>query len=198
MANIALSTSVSLCEDTTRSFELYNLLQQAGYTPTNPLTIQLYVQDASGNYVPAPVGSYLVKVDADTIEIDLSGMPNFNGDLPIRILATDDAGAVITLDVDVTVAAVNDAPDGADGGAVIGEDSAYVFGVDDFGFVDSVEGDAFAGVIISTLPAGGQVLLDGSQVFVGDEINVADIIAGKLTFVPDGFTGDTSFTFQLV
>ena len=45
MANIALSTSVSLCEDTTRSFELYNLLQQAGYTPTNPLTIQLYVQD---------------------------------------------------------------------------------------------------------------------------------------------------------
>ena len=151
MANITLSTSVSVCEDTSESFDLKDLIQQAGGTAGgSPLILQIYVQDGSGNYIPAPAGSFLVKTDSDTITVDLAGLPNFNGDLPIRILGTDGAGNLVTLSVAVQVQPVNDAPDGADNSVSIGDDAAYVFGVGDFGFVDAVEGHGFQGVVIDS------------------------------------------------
>ena len=59
MANITLSTSVSVCEDTSESFDLKDLIQQAGGTAGgSPLILQIYVQDGSGNYIPAPAGSF--------------------------------------------------------------------------------------------------------------------------------------------
>ncbi|MCP5240236.1 MAG: carboxypeptidase regulatory-like domain-containing protein [Zoogloeaceae bacterium] len=199
MANITLSTSVSVCEDTSESFDLKDLIQQAGGTAGgSPLILQIYVQDGSGNYIPAPAGSFLVKTDSDTITVDLAGLPNFNGDLPIRILGTDGAGNLVTLSVAVQVQPVNDAPDGADNSVSIGDDAAYVFGVGDFGFVDAVEGHGFQGVVIDSLPSGGQLLVDGSPVLLGDEVSIEDITAGKFQFVPEpGFSGSASFEFQV-
>lgn len=108
---------------------------------------------------------------------------------------TDSTPATLTFNV----APVSDAPEGADSIVTLAEDGSLVFVAADFRFSDS-EGDAFAGVVISTLPETGKLLLDGVTVSAGQEIDAADIAAGKLAFrpEPDGF-GDAyaSFGFQV-
>lgn len=49
MATSRYSTSVSLCEDTSKNFELFDLLKQAdpNYTATDPARIKLYVFDGT-------------------------------------------------------------------------------------------------------------------------------------------------------
>jgi hypothetical protein len=60
------------------------------------------------------------------------------------------SSAVIT----VTVASVNDAPLGTDGAVSLKQGTALALSATDFGFSDAVEGDAFAGVLVNSIPAG--------------------------------------------
>ncbi|MDJ0848644.1 MAG: DUF4347 domain-containing protein [Myxococcota bacterium] len=100
----------------------------------------------------------------------------------------------------ITVAAVNDAPSGADNTVVTAEETAYVFQLADFGFSDPVEGDAFQAVVISTAPGAG-TLRDGATVLTGGEtVSAASIAAGNLVFTPapeQSGTGYASFSFQV-
>jgi hypothetical protein len=109
---------------------------------------------------------------------------------------TDQSPNTITFNVNP----VNDAPSGADKSITGSEDDPYIFAAADFGFTDPVEGNAFFAVKITTLPAAGDILLNGVAVMAGDFIAVSAINAGMLTFQPDpdAFGAPyASFTFQV-
>ena len=100
----------------------------------------------------------------------------------------------------IDVTAVNDAPDGSDNTVTVLEDTGYTFSVGDFGFSDTLDNDAFAGVKITTLPGLGSLTLNGVAVTSGDFINVTDITSDLFVFTPasnSNGVGYTSFTFQV-
>ncbi len=109
---------------------------------------------------------------------------------------TDQSPNTITIDVDP----INDAPEGTDNTVTTLEDTDYTFSAADFGFTDPAETIAnnFQSVIITTLPATGNLLLSGVAVTAGQEILATDI--PNLTFTPvanEYGTGYTDFTFQV-
>jgi len=105
-----------------------------------------------------------------------------------------------TLTVDVTP--VNDAPVGTAGTVTALEDTAFVFGVSDFGFTDPNDSPAnsLLAVEITTLPGAGILTDHGVAVTAGQFVSVADISGGSLMFTP-GANGSGSnyshFTFQV-
>ncbi|WP_230970026.1 Ig-like domain-containing protein [Nitrogeniibacter aestuarii] len=186
------SAELEICEGETQRFDIMEMI---GYNlDLSPLIWKIYFPD--GTEVPAD--SYITKVDGDTIEIDLSSMPDFNGEIPFYIVAYDSTQVVFDINVTTTVFPVNDAPEGADANASLQEDGSYAFAVDDFGFSDPADGDAFQAVVVSSVPANGQLLLNGVAVAAGETVSVADIEAGNFVFVPDaGYNGVTGFDFQV-
>ena len=181
MATTRYSTSVSLCEDTSKNFELFDLLKQAdpNYSAVDPARIKLYVYDGT-KYVEATSG-YFTAVDKDTFTVDATQLPNFNGELKVRVLGTDSTGNTFILDLSITVTPVNDAPSGTDDSANVASGDVYVLGLDDFGFSDPVEGDSFKSEVITTLPTAGTLLLNGFAVVAGQEVLASDVAAGHLT-----------------
>src|SRR5690606_28241131 len=89
-----------------------------------------------------------------------------------------------TLTIDV--AAVNDAPSGADTTVTTAEDTAHVFTAADFGFTDSSDTPAnrFASLKIVSLAGAGALTLNGAAVSAGQSISAADIAAGRLVYTP--------------
>ena len=77
---------------------------------------------------------------------------------------------------------MNDAPAGTDNTVTTNEDTAYTFTAADFGFTDpnDTPANAFATVMITTLPGDGTLKLSGVNVAAGQAIAVADITAGHL------------------
>ncbi|WP_347250248.1 SdrD B-like domain-containing protein, partial [Zoogloea sp.] len=198
MATSRYSTSVSLCEDTSKNFELFDLLKQAdpNYSATDPARIKLYVYDGT-KYVETTSG-YFTAVDKDTFTVDATQLPNFNGELKVRVLGTDSTGNSFILDLAITVTPVNDAPSGTDEAVNVAGGDVYALGLDDFGFSDPVEGDSFKSVIITTLPSAGTLLLSGLAVVAGQEVLASDIAAGHLTYLaPTDTGGAIGFTFQV-
>ncbi|MDB5863898.1 MAG: hypothetical protein JWO70_1704, partial [Betaproteobacteria bacterium] len=106
---------------------------------------------------------------------------------------------VIARTMTVNVTPVNDAPSGADATVVTLEDTAYTFGVTDFGFSDR-DGNAFLAVRIAALPTAGSLALAGAAVTAGQVVSVAAIAAGDLTLSPAANANGTayaSFAFQV-
>ncbi|PSJ38893.1 beta strand repeat-containing protein [Allosphingosinicella deserti] len=99
----------------------------------------------------------------------------------------------------VTLSAVNDAPSGQDDSATIAEDSTHVFSAADFNFSD-VDGNGFAGVMFTTLPANGVIRINGVAISAGGFASAADISSGLVTYTPNddqvGTALDT-FTFRV-
>ena len=138
-----------------------------------------------------------------TVNVSAAGVitftpaPNYNGPFSFDYVVTDGTGDDIGT-VHGTVDSVNDAPAGTDTIVTTPEDTAYTFSAVDFGFSDP-DGDAFDHVEIATLPAAGTLLLAGVPVSAGDEISVADIANGLLTFVPAPDASGTPYVnFQFV
>jgi len=82
------------------------------------------------------------------------------------------------------------------------EDSAYTFGVVDFGFSDpnDIPANTLAAVRISSLPGAGSLTLSGVAVTSGQTISLANISAGNLRFIPAADAngaGYAGFTFQV-
>ncbi|MCC7037441.1 MAG: cadherin domain-containing protein, partial [Alphaproteobacteria bacterium] len=101
------------------------------------------------------------------------------------------------------VTSVNDAPAGTDTTVTTLEDTAYTFTAANFGFSDpndAASPNAFANVVMTTLPAVGALTLNGVAVTVGQVVSVANINSGLLRFTPaangNGATY-ASFTFQV-
>ena len=74
----------------------------------------------------------------------------------------------------INVNSVNDAPAGTDNTVTTNEDTDYTFSAADFGFSDP-DGNSFAAVTITTLPAAGTLKLSGVPVTAGQSITVADL-----------------------
>ena len=107
----------------------------------------------------------------------------------------EDTSAARTITLDVT--AVNDPPVAADRTVSTKEDKTYIFKTADFAFSD-VDGDALGAVRIKSLPKGGTLELDGHAVARGALVDVAEIGAGKLAYVPKAdVNGTRSFSFKV-
>ena len=94
----------------------------------------------------------------------------------------------------------NTAPTAADNTVTTGEDRAYAFTADDFGFTDDDAGATLASVTIVTPPALGTLALDGTAVMADDVVTAAEINGDMLTFTPARDAhGDpyTTFTFTV-
>ena len=94
----------------------------------------------------------------------------------------------------------NTAPMAADKTVTTGEDRAYAFTADDFGFDDADAGATLASVTIVTVPAAGTLALDGTAVLAAAVVTKAQIDGDMLTFTPARDAhGDpyTTFTFTV-
>ncbi|HEX8626499.1 MAG TPA: SdrD B-like domain-containing protein, partial [Allosphingosinicella sp.] len=97
----------------------------------------------------------------------------------------------------VNVTDVNDAPEGGPGnGDTTNDSTTLVFDATDFstGFTDS-DGNAFAGIVISSLPATGKLQLNTVDITAPATIPLAQL-GGALTFVPDPAAGPGSVSFN--
>ena len=136
---------------------------------------------------------------------------NYNGAAQIQLQATDEFSGVVatgsgsaTADgntINVTVNSVNDAPAGTDDSANAVAAIVYTFLATDFsdGFSDPIDGNGFAGVKITTLPAVGTIKLSGVAISAGAEITAAQLTAGNLTYESPAAAAGTqqTFTFQV-
>ena len=108
-----------------------------------------------------------------------------------------------TKSIAVTIAGTNDAPSGTNKTITTILNTAYVFSVNDFGFVDNIDaGDALNAVRVTTTPAAGTIqLFNGSTwntVAATTYVSATDIAAGNLRFNPaTGSTTTRTFTFQV-
>lgn len=118
-----------------------------------------------------------------------------------RVRVTDFFGATSEQSFTVNVVNVNDAPAGTDATVSTNEDTAHTFSAADFGFTDPADSPAnnLSAVIITTLPAAGQLALSGVPVTAGQSVAAANLV--NLTFAPALHAHGapyTSFTFQVV
>ncbi len=161
---------------------------------TGTLTLAGTLTDLNA-FLAAPSVSFTTAPNA-TAPVTLTVTTNDQGNTGAPGAQTD--ADTITLNV----TPVNDAPEGADATVVIPEDTAYVFGLADFGFSDpgDVPSNGFAAVRIVSLPVAGTLTRNAVAVGVGDFIPVADIGAGLFVFTPAaGASGApyASFAFQV-
>src|SRR5205085_889130 len=80
------------------------------------------------------------------------------------------------------------------------EDSPRTLTESDFFFSDPVDGNAFAGVIVTTGATNGMLTLNGVSVADGTLVSAAEIAAGHLVFAPAQDANGSayaSFTFQV-
>ena len=102
--------------------------------------------------------------------------------------------------ITVGTATTNTAPTAANKTVTTGEDRAYAFTADDFGFDDDDAGATLASVTIVTVPAAGTLALDGTAVMADDVVTKDQIDGDMLTFTPARDAhGDpyTTFTFTV-
>ena len=133
--------------------------------------------------------------------------PNFEGPLDAGadnvydvVVQVSDGGLTDTQAIAVTVTNVNEAPGGSDRTVGTNENTAYVFGVLEFGFADVDAGDSLSAVRIDTVPLAGSLTLNGVAVTAGDLISAAQLGAGNLVFTPAASANGTpyaSFTFSV-
>ena len=104
-----------------------------------------------------------------------------------------------TYTISIVVAAMNDAPTGANNEVTTNEDTAYRFTVADFGFADG-DGDTLASVKVVSPPMAGSLTLDGTTVTANKVVTKTQLDDGELVFTPVANANGkpyTSFTFKV-
>jgi VCBS repeat-containing protein len=150
-------------------------------------------------------GAYSIDADGDWSydlnDADATVQALAAGEILIDTFVVSSLDGSDTQTVTITITGTNDAPAGTDDTVVVPAVGEYAFTGADFGFTDPVDdpADDLLEVVITTLPANGQVQLNGVAVTAGQAISLADINGGNLTFeqTTDEPAGDTSFTFQV-
>ena len=127
--------------------------------------------------------------------------PTTIGGRTIQVSLSDgDGSPATTVSTLVNITAINDEPTSSNVTiSGVSEDDPYTFQTSDFAFND-VDGHAPFTVRFTSLPADGDILLNGVAIMVNDEIAYSAIAAGMLTFQPDPDefgSPYTSFTFQV-
>lgn len=218
-------TSAGLATDTPR-LDVYSALSTVNHAPTGVglSNNNIYEKiDTSAGFV---VGT-LSAVDVDTcdkLSFSIVGgidMPSFSIDPVAKTLiltagvlnrlahpsytvivrATDFFGATVDQSFTVNVINVNDSPAGTSTTVTTNEDTTYTFSAANFGFTDPLDSppNNLSEVIITTVPAVGQLKLGAAAVAAGQHVAAANL--GNLTFMPASQAnglGYASFTFQVV
>lgn len=113
----------------------------------------------------------------DPVTRTFSGTPSEleRGYLDVRITATDDGVPPLSQSIDFRLTSGSDAPAGADISRETEEDVPYVFTAEDFGFTDPGDDppDLFAGVTITTLPAAGELSVEGVPLAAGEFVSAS-------------------------
>ena len=196
MSYLSLTYAVDVCEDTNQTFDVDQLMALAGFDPIEPVSLVATYVLENGNYVEPPTPLFSI-VDQDTILVSAANIANYYGSFVTLSLIGDTGGNLVDLTLTINIVPVNDAPEGADKTIDLGNASAYTLQESDFGFSDPVEGHAFQSVVISSLPSGGTLLLNGQAITTAQaEVSVDDIRAGLLQFQATGNTG-LAFDFQV-
>ena len=203
----AANNTVTINEDVTYNFTVADFGFEDTDTGATLASVKIVTLPAEGTLVlvNTAVTTDQVVTEADIALGNLKFTPaaNANGDdyasFTFKVNdGTDDSADAYTMTVNVT--ALNDPPTAADKMVTTDEDMAYTFDADDFGFVDVDTGDTLASVKIVTLPAAGELALDGTAVTTDLVVTKADIDADDLTFTPvTGASGTNyaSFTFTV-
>ncbi|MGK5061227.1 SdrD B-like domain-containing protein [Janthinobacterium sp. LB3P112] len=186
MTTYNLSTTVHVCEDINKNFDIRDLLIQAGYSVQGELNINNFtvlLPDDTESTENTPLFGML---DADTVYVRPGAWAaNYNGNFStIQVTIDKGNGDIVQLQLQVIIDPVNDAPDAADKTFTLVDGGSVVLSESDFGFHDDVEHNGFKSVVITNTTTAGQVLLNGVAVAVGTEISIDDIRAGHLVFVP--------------
>ncbi|SFQ12695.1 VCBS repeat-containing protein, partial [Geopseudomonas sagittaria] len=158
-----------------------------------PLSIASF--SLAGQTGPFVLGSAYSVAGQGSITINADGSysftpaANWNGSFPvITYVVTDGSGANDSSTLTITVDPVNDAPVSSDDSLTIDEDTAVLLTIGDFGNFTDVDGDAITKVRITALATNGSLEYfddtNWNAVLLNQEINKADIDAGKLRFVP--------------
>ena len=164
-------------------------------------------------------GPLIVTFDADATPVAVQsliraiGYTNSGGDNPtagartINFTLVDGDGVAnggtdtATVSTTLTVIGVNDRPSGTDATFTFNEDGSRTLSQADFGFSDPAEGHGFAGMLITTLPTNGVLLLNGVAIALANTfVTAAQITANQLVFKADADengTGYATFTFQV-
>jgi hypothetical protein len=163
----------------------------------------------TNNGVAVSAGQVVSAADIASGQLRFTPAPNANGAgyASFTFQVQDNGGTANGgVDVDptaramtVNVASVNDAPEGANNTVMMQQDGVYAFSAADFGFSDA-DGDAFAGVVVATVPSGGVITDNGAPVTAGQTLSAADIAAGLVRYTPTfGASGEpyASFTFRV-
>ncbi|MEG1327573.1 MAG: SdrD B-like domain-containing protein, partial [Janthinobacterium sp.] len=200
MTTYNLSTTVHVCEDINKNFDIRDLLIQAGYSVQGELNIKNFtvlLPDDTESTVNTPLFGML---DADTVYVRPGDWAaNYNGSFStIEVTIDKGNGDLVQLSLQVIIDPVNDAPDAADKTFTLLNGNNVVLSEGDFGFHDDVEHDGFKSIVITNTTTAGQVLLNGVAVAVGTEISIDDIRAGHLVFVPSQtVAGDFDLGFKV-
>ncbi|WP_159299914.1 DUF4347 domain-containing protein, partial [Spiribacter sp. SSL99] len=123
-------------------------------------TVTWSSDDQTSGATPSDVAAILNALEYENTSDDPSDSP--------RVFSlgtfteTDNAETNLSLESTVSITPVNDAPSGTDKTVTVNEDATYTLQASDFGFSDTADSDAFASVVIATLPSAGSLKLDGS------------------------------------
>jgi 6-phosphogluconolactonase (cycloisomerase 2 family) len=124
----------------------------------------------------------------------------FVGSDMFRYTANDGFTNGNTATVTLNVAAVSQAPSGANAVASVAAGSRYALRVSDFGFSDRHDSpsNVFVAVEITALPTCGTLTLGGSSVTAGQFVSVKSVTAGQLVYTaPAQWTRHDGFLFQV-
>ncbi len=153
-------------------------------------------------------GNAKFEIDTSTGAVNFAaGEANFEGDGPVytvvvEVVSTDSAslGKLLERSYEITLTDEAESPTGQDNGVSYVRGTAYTFAATDFstGFAD-VDGDAFDGITIATLPSEGVLELSGAAVTENQVIDAADI--GSLTYTTasgiSADAGSATFTYYV-
>lgn len=195
---IEVSSSTNICEDQAGSWPLSTLLENGGHLSSGPLTnpvINSIIDLEWSNVVTLLPGS----VPALTIDAGLQ--PNANGVFKVNF-TVQDTGVPdsVTMDLIVNIDSANDAPLAVNATINLGVATSYTVQEADFGFSDpnDTPADGFKSVVITSLPASGQLQLNGVPVAANAEISIVAIRDGQLVYTsPTPLANSQVFGFQV-
>ncbi|MFM7426361.1 MAG: VCBS domain-containing protein, partial [Elainella sp.] len=163
-------------------------------SPLDPASVGAALAGQYGSLTLNQDGSYSYQVDRNNPAVQ--NLPPGQQLIERFEYEMSDGTSVSRATLTITIGE-NDAPVSQDQTVTTPEDQTYVFLTSNFAFSDQDQGDQISLVRIDSLPAQGQLFLDGAAVTPGAEIPIAAIADGRLTFVPvENASGDSYAQLQ--
>ncbi len=175
-----------------------NVLTNDSDPNSNTLSVTQFVINGT-TYSSASLGTDIT-LTSGTFRLNADGSyqftpaSNFTGTVPPITYTVSDSqssNATATAVLSITVTPAADPPTATGDTASTSENTPLVLGLSDFGSFSDLDGDSLAAIKITSLPTEGTLQYWTGSVWASvdlttnSEFTVADVLAGKLRFVPD-------------